>query len=188
MPLARNAVLLILLLLQSARAVGPQVYRNGEFGVTIPIPTNALLCSFPEDEHDHGPLLLLGGADPKACDDQERSRYIVIFASYNAVDATKRLGDYLASECTGIGRGPCRLAPRDLQIAGMRSKAGRVNRTDGWIDIFVVTQAGKPDPQFDATVPSVNYELMLHTSARHLDEDLHTFREVLSTVRLSPPE
>lgn len=187
-PLARNVALLILFLLQSARTVRPQFYRNGEFGVTIPIPTNALLCSFPHDEHDHGPLMLLGGADPNACNDQEHNRYIVIFASYNAVDTTKRLGDYLRSECTGIGRGPCRLAPRDLQIAGMRSKAGRVNRADGWIDIFVVTQAGKPDPQFDPSVPSVNYDLSLHTTERHLDEDLRTFREVLATVRLSPSE
>ncbi|MFZ0519725.1 MAG: hypothetical protein WAL95_01800 [Candidatus Acidiferrales bacterium] len=70
----------------------------------------------------------------------------------------------------------------------MRSKAGRVNRADGWIDIFVVTQAGKPDPQFDASVPSVSYDLSLHTTGRHLDEDLRTFREVLSTVKLSPPK
>ncbi|MFZ0883125.1 MAG: hypothetical protein WAN14_06975 [Candidatus Acidiferrales bacterium] len=181
-------ITLITLLVWGGAAAGPQVYRNEEFGIRLPIPKAVLYCVPPEDEHDHGPVFLLQGTKSQACDELSYKRYIAIFAGYNAVDTTKRLGDYLTSECTGIGRGPCRPAPRDLQIAGMRSKAGRVNRADGWIDIFVVTQAGKPDPQFDASVPSVNYDLSLHTTRRHLDEDLRTFREMLATVRLSPPE
>lgn len=62
-----------------------------------------------------------------------------------------------------------------------------MNRTDGWIDIIVVTQAGKADPNWDATAPSVNYDLSLHTTGRYLNKDLRTFRAVLNTVRLSPP-
>jgi hypothetical protein len=69
----------------------------------------------------------------------------------------------------------------------MATKAGKVDRSDGWIDIIVVTQAGKPDPDFDPHVPSVNYDLTLHAKSRYLEEDLRIFRVVLSTVRLSPP-
>lgn len=58
---------------------------------------------------------------------------------------------------------------------------------DGWIDIFVVTQAGEPDPDFDASVPSVNYDLSLHTKPNHLDADLRVFRTVLQMIRLSSP-
>jgi hypothetical protein len=39
----------------------------------------------------------------------------------------------------------------------------------------------------DASVPFINYDLSLHTTARYFDEDLRIFRAVLSTVRLSPP-
>jgi hypothetical protein len=69
----------------------------------------------------------------------------------------------------------------------MATKAGRVNRSDGWIDVIVVTQAGKPDPAFDPSVPSVNYDLTLHTNPRYFEEDLRIFRTILSTVRLAPP-
>ena len=188
MHLARVLGLLAAPLTIVGGADGPQLYRNEEFGIRLTIPKGLQLCVPPEHEHDHGPVFLLRHTKSRACDDLSDERYVAIFAGYNAVDGTKRLGDYLKSVCTGIGRGRCRLAPRDLQIAGMRSKAGRVNRKDGWIDIFVVTQGGKPDPQFDATVPSVNYDLSLHTTARHFDEDLRTFRELLSTVKLSSPE
>jgi hypothetical protein len=187
-PTARTLAILNLFLLLSGGIGGQRVYRNDEFGISVPIPEGAQLCSIPEDEHDHGPLLILGSPDPAACNDQPHNRYIAVFAGYNAADVTKRLGDYLRWECAGSVRGHCRPAPEALHIAGMKTRSGRVNQTDGWIDIIVVTQAGKPDPNWDAMAPSVNFELSLHTTARYFDEDLRTFRAVLNTVRLSPPE
>lgn len=186
-PIARTLAILNLLQLFSGAIAGQRVYRNDEYGMTVPIPKSAQLCSFPEDEHDHGPLLILGSDDRTACYDQPHNRYIVVFAGYNAADDTKRLGDFLRWECAEIGGGHCHAAPEGLRIAHMKTRSGRVNRSDGWIDIFVVTQAGKPDPNFDASVPSINYDLRLHTTPRHLGEDLRTFRAVLNTVRLSPP-
>jgi hypothetical protein len=188
MQLTRALAFLIALLSLSAAAAGPQFYRNGEFGITVPVPKGTLLCLFPGDQHDHGPVFLIGNADENACYDMRHNRYVVIFASYNAVEETKKLGDFLKEQCTGIGGGPCRPAPNGLRITGMATKAARVNRSDGWIDIIVVTQAGKPDPAFDPSVPSINYDVGLHTSAPYLEEDLRIFRAVLSTVRLSPPD
>jgi hypothetical protein len=131
---------------------------------------------------------MLAGGNNQACFDLQRNRAIVIFASYNASDQTKKLLDFLSWECTGIAKHPCGLPPAGLRIKGRIAAAARVDREDGWTDIFVVTQAGKPDPAFDPSVPSINYDFSLRTTAGHLDEDLRIFRGVLATVRLSPPD
>jgi hypothetical protein len=170
----------------SAATDKPQIYRNEEFGITLPVPEGVLLCPNPDGEHDHGPVMVLDRSEAKGCNDAEGGRIVEVFASFNAVQATKTLRKLLQSECTDTAKGGCRLAPPDLRISGMRSAAGRVNRSGRWIDIFVVTQAGKPDPAFDASVPSVNYVLWLHTRPERLEEDLRTFRAVLATIRLSP--
>lgn len=187
MPLTRGFAFAIASLLLSVQAPKTQVYRNDEFGIRVPVPKGTLFCVPPEGQHDHGPIFLPGSSDPSACDDIDHNRYVLIFASYNAIEETKKLGGFLKEQCTGIGGCPCRPAPDGLRVAGMATKAARVNRSDGWIDIIVVTQAGKPAPDFDPSVPSVNYDLTLHTKPRYLEEDLRIFRAVLSTVRLAPP-
>jgi hypothetical protein len=182
------ATVMVVVLL-SAATKEPQVYRNEEFGIMLPVPYGALLCPTPDDEHDHGPTVLLGTNVVKknACSDMAHSRSIDIFAGYNAADATKKLQDYFKSECTTeTVKTRCRPAPSNLQIDRLPSMSGRMNLSDGWIDIIVVTQAGKPDPDFDASVPSVNYDLRLHTTTKHLKDDLPIFRKVLETVKLSP--
>jgi hypothetical protein len=188
MPSPRCFAVLLASLLLSPQASKTQVYRNDEFGITVPIPLGVVYCVPSEYQHDHGPVFLLGSPDRQACDEIDHQRYVLIFASYNAVEETKKLRDFLKEQCTGVGGGPCRPAPYGLHITGMATKAARVNRSDGWIDIIVVTQAGKPDPAFDPSVPSINYDAGLHTAPQYLEEDLRIFRAVLSTVRLSPPE
>lgn len=164
------------------------IFRNEEFGITLPIPDGALLCPVPENEHIHGPVMLLGTSVAKGCSDLEQSRSIDVFASFNKIEDTKTLAKFLKSQCTGVFKGKCLPAPPHLGIEGMRSAAGRVNHSDGWIDILVVTQAGKPDLLFDASVPSINYDLHLHTNREHLENDLRVFRSVLETIRLSPAQ
>ena len=172
-------------ILVAAPSPPPKVYRNQEFGITLPIPQGALACFHPSGEHDDGVLLLLGTADPNSCHDLDHShqRYIGVFGSYQAGD-TNKLGDLLKRDCDE----PCEPAPEDLRIPGVRTEAGKSAYPDGSIGIIVVTQAGKPDPAFDPTVPSVNYDLSLHTGPQNLDEDLRTFRLVLRTIRLSPAQ
>lgn len=172
--------------LVSAATDKPQVYRNEEFGITLSVSKELLLCPTPNDEHDHGPVLLLGTTKTNDCSDIASHRSIDVFASFNEIEDTKTLPKFLKSECTGAFKGKCLPAPPHLDIDGMRSAAARVNHSDGWIDILVVTQAGKPDPLFDASVPSINYDLHLHTRPEHLEKDLRVFRSVLETIRLSP--
>jgi hypothetical protein len=192
MYLVRGLSFLIAALLLLATPVKAQVYRNEEFGITVPFPKETLPCLAPEDQHDHGPVFLLGTSDPGTCGDVpriEQSRHVDIFAFFNALDDTKKLHDLLKWACGGVGKESCGQGPPDLGVSGLRSAAGRVNHPDGWIDIIVVTQAGKPDLRFDdAFVPSVNYILTLHTTGRHFEEDLRTFRAVLATIRFSPAD
>lgn len=182
------AISIALSVLISASATSPGIYRNEEFGITLPVPSGVLLCPTPENEHDHGPVLLLGGTDRKNCGDSTAHRSIDVFASFNAMEDTKTLGKFLKDQCTGVFKGKCFPAPHQFGIQGMKSLAARVNHANGWIDIVVVTQAGKPNPDFDASVPSVNYDLSLHTTPKHLKDDSRIFRSVLETIRLAPSD
>ena len=181
MRLARVLGLLIVASLSAAPNPQSQIYRNQEFGIAVPVPNGALLCAYP-GKHDHGPTFLLGLAAAERCRDIQRDRYVTIFASYNAADVTKKLHDFLKWECET----PCGRPPGSLLIAGLPTEAARVSRPGGWLDVVVVTQAGKPDPALDPSAALINYDLRLHTQTRYLDEDLQTFRAVLRTVRLSP--
>lgn len=163
-----------------------QVYRNAEFGIIAQVPTGAFLCPVPDDEHDHGPVFLLGPAKAADCEAAESRRSISIFAGYNAAQLTKRLPDFLRWECVHVGKARCQ-PTNDLGIAGTSSLAGTVKHSDGWIEFLVVTQAGRPDPAFDPIAPRINYLLGLHTDAQDSPTDLVTFRAVLQTIRLSPP-
>lgn len=176
--------MLIFLIVTNAIA---EVYKNEEFGIVITIPERVYLCPKPKDEHDHGALLLLGTIDRKHCSDslQARFRSIVFFAFFNALDVTRSLPDLLEWDCTEISKGACVPGPNDLEVAGLPSLVARVNHSDGWIDIIVVSQAGIPNP-YDPDVPSVNYDIHLQTKPEHLEEDLEVFRMVLKTVQLSP--
>jgi len=170
-----------------AASPSPQVYRNEEFGIEFPIPNGAQRCPVPKDERDHGPVFILGSTSPVGSVDLKHSRSIVIFAGANAEDTTKKLHDYLAHEVELLGKDTRRKKLRNLQIAGFACESARVDRSDGWIDIIVVTQAGKPDLAFDPSVPSINYFFGLHTTAGDLEVDLKSFRAILEKIRLSPP-
>jgi len=179
-------IVVISVALLSGAADKAQIYRNVEFGITLRVPHGVKLCTSPSREHDHGPVMVLDPSQAKACNDAEGGRIVEVFASFNAVEATKTLDKFLQSECADTGKGGCGPAPADLRVGEMQSAAGSVSAPNGWIDIFVVTQAGKPDPAFDASVPSVNYVLRLHTDQEHREADLHTFCTVLRTIQLSP--
>ncbi len=164
---------------------GSQIYRNEQFGIVLPVPDGTVLC--PQlTGLDHGPVILLGNSDVKSCMNPDH-RSIGVFAGYNAADVTKHLADYMKWECENAEKRPCEQPPSDLKVPGLHSMAARVNDPNGRIEILVVTQAGKPDPDFDPTVPSVNYDLRLRTRSEHMEADLTVFRHVLQTIRLSPP-
>lgn len=186
-----TAILITAAVCAGAHSSKPRIYRNTEFGITLPVPRGAFLCPIPQNEHDHGPVFLLGanvGAqDCRDVDEVEQHRYIEVFAGYNAAYATKTLPLLLRSDCKYMVKGPCGAPPSNLRVTGLHSLAARGNGWDGWVYILVETQAGKPDIEFDPRVPSVNYSLTLHTRPQNLEGDLRIFRQVLRTIRLSPP-
>lgn len=167
----------------------PAIYRNEEFGITLRYRKGLVPCPIPETEHDHGPLLIIDPALEKGCNDHDGGRFIGVFASFNAMEATNRLRDFLRSMCGIVSpKDECLPPPPNLEIRGLRSAAARVDHSDGWLDVIMVTQAGKPDPGYDPTAPTVNYDLRLHTKPEYLGQDLRVFRTVLQTIRLNPDE
>jgi hypothetical protein len=164
-------------------------YRNHQYGIVLPIPPGTLPCIPPVYEGtgaDHGPQILLGTKDASLCSKSSGKRYVDVFASYNASEDTKTLHALLESACEFEVKRRCSPAPTDLKFNGLKSEAGRFDRSDGSIEIIVVAQAGRPDPDFDASVPSINYELSLKTDAAHLDQDLFVLRKLLKTIRIAP--
>ena len=190
-----SQVLISLVILCSiANAASPKsVYRNKPYGIFLRVPARAWLCPLGVGS-DHGPFLLLDSKDPSLCrSDLRHNRSISIFGEYNAAEETKTLHSFLKSLCPdelpeGKESGAvCSPAPADLSVNGLPTEAGQINHSNGSIEIIVVTQAGKPDSEFDASVPSFNYGLSLNTDARHLNADLAVFRAVLKAVKLAPP-
>ena len=162
------------------------VYRNQEYGISLPIPSRAWLCSVPYKGANHGAAFLLGTKDESLCTKASGKRWISIFAGYNAAEESKTLHALLNWQCANEASGSCGQAPMGLRINGLSTETARVDRPDGSITIIVVAQAGKPDPDFDASAPSINYDLSLHTDASHLDEDLESFRAMLNAVKIAP--
>ena len=189
MNLAR--ILAVLLVFGAAVGAVSQTapYRNQQYGIVLPIPPGTLPCIPPAYQGtgaDHGPQILLGTQDASLCSKSSVKRYVILFAAYNATDDTKTLHDLLEYDCESEIKKACSAAPADLHIPGMKTKAGRIDRRDGSIIIIVVTQAGKPAPDFDASVPSINYDLTLNTDTQHFDADLSIFRTILKAIRIAP--
>jgi hypothetical protein len=161
----------------------PKIYGNAEFGIVVTVPDGALLCRIPLCEHDHGPYMLLDPTSQNGCHDLEHNRSIDVFASYNVAADTKRLSDFLNEQCVSVGGRACTAAPADLRVFRLQSAAAKVDRSDGWIDVFVVTQVG----DLNSRAPGVNYAFTLRTTTNELRRDLTVFRTVLRTIRLSPP-
>jgi hypothetical protein len=184
-----SQVLIGFLILCVAAAGSPRrpVYRNVDYGITLSVPDLAQMCPVPSsDTTHHGVDLLLGTKDISLCRSSWKGRWIAIWAQYNAAEDTRTLDSFLQWQCQYEAKGPCQAPPAGLRINGLPSEAARVDHPDGSIEILVVTQAGKPDPGFDSTVPANNYELSLRTNPHSFDEDMAVFREVLSGITISP--
>ena len=163
MKLARVLIGLFAFLPVSGKASQNQVYRNEENGVILPVPAGGLLCKPPAYEGtgaDHGAQMLLGTVDAALCSKWSGKRYMEVFASYRT---GRTLHGGLESQCNFEVKRACSPSPANLQIKGMKSESGQLVRSDGSIEILLVTEAGKPDPNFDVTVPSMIYTLGLVT-------------------------
>jgi hypothetical protein len=189
MRLMRLTVLLVLIVLPDSFLAQTRAYRNREFGFVVPIPDGLYLFS-PHEMNgiDHGRQFFFKPTSIEECNKGGCDRYIAVDAFYNTVTDTARLHDYLEHACTVFGGVECLQPPPDLRIRGLKSESARVKLPNGRVELLVVTQAGKPAPDFDASVPSINYSICLLTSEEHLEADLVFFGTILSTIRISPPK
>jgi hypothetical protein len=132
----------------------------------------------------------LDSKDASLCrSDLRQKRWISIFGEYNEGETLYALFDRLCTDDQLELKEPgavCSRAPADLSVNGLPGEVARINHSNGAIEITVVTQAGKPNPDLNPSVPSFNYILSLNTDASHLDEDLAVFRAVLNAVKLDP--
>jgi hypothetical protein len=190
MTLLRALVSLVLFSAAAGALSQQQFYRNREFGFRLPIPPGTLACIPPiyqGNGHDHGPQILLSPADASFCSKSSGKRYMDIFASYTATDDEKTLHGNLQILCDSDGKSACTAAPPGLEIKGLKTEAGRLDRPGGLVEIIVVTMAGEPDPDFDPLVPSFDYWFSLTTDTQHLEDDLKVFRLMLQTIKIAPP-
>jgi hypothetical protein len=181
--------LIILSALPFMAAAQTKIYRNSQFGYEVPIPHGLYLFS-PHEMNgiDHGRQLFFKPTRVEDCNNGGCDRYIEFNANYNTTEDTAKLHDLLKHECTVFGGKECLQPPDDLTIEGLKSESARVILPNGRIEFLVVTQAGKPALDFDATVPSINYSVVLLTTKEHLENDLRFFRVILKTIRISPQD
>jgi hypothetical protein len=137
---------------------------------------------------DHGRQFFFKPTSVEDCNSGGCDRYIAVDAYYNTTNDTAKLHDLLEHECTVFGGVECLQPPPDLQIKGLKCESARVKLPNGKVEILVVTQSGKPAPDFDASVPSINYSICLLTSEEHLEEDMRFFRIILKTIQISPKD
>lgn len=177
----------LLLCVSAEASPRKRVYHNIDYGITLPVPNAAQMCPVSSgDTTHHGVTLLLGSKDDKQCGISSKKRWILVWSQYNAVEDSKTLHSFLQWQCQYEAKGQCQALQTELQINGLPSEAARVDYPDGSIQIMVVAQAGKPNPEFDSTVPGNNYELSLHTTPDHFDEDMAVFREILGSIKIAP--
>jgi hypothetical protein len=188
-------LVLLLLLCTSGASQRKPIYRNREFGIVLSIPSGTLPCIPPfyrGNGIDHGPEIVLDANDASLCSKPSGKRYMDVFASYTTTEEEKSLDSYLHSICDDLSPiesdpgAVCSRAPADLSVNGLTCRAAMINHSNGWTEIIVVTQAGKPAPDFDPSVPSISYELSLYSDSNHFDQDLAVFRAMLKTIRLAP--
>jgi hypothetical protein len=137
---------------------------------------------------DHGRQFFFKPTSVEDCNNGGCDRYIAVDAYYNFTDDMAKLHDFLKFECTVFGGEKCLPSPPDLRIRGLKSESARVKLPNNKVEILVVTQAGKPAPDSDATVPSINYSIYLLTSEENLEHDMRFLRIILRTIRISPPD
>jgi hypothetical protein len=157
-------------------SVDPRSYKNEEFLITASVPDGGTLCGTSTTEHDHGPVISLGGTGA-GCDESPNGRFMELFASYSATGELVSLKKFLGSQCIDVGGGRCRVPQGQFSIEGKETAFGLVQHPNGINDVFVVTQA-----MIGTNV--VTYACHLHTSKTHQEADIATFKEFLKNLRL----
>lgn len=173
----RTAVALSLLVLLAACA---RPLAGGRINLD-PASVSAGLprCGGDVASASHGVVFLLQGTD-KSCGRPGGIPSIGLYVNPYDDAFIPRLDTLLAADCDPA-EGMVAAPPPGLAIADLASTACRVDRSDGWIDVFVEAVAPIPDGKESQT----GITAVLHTRTERLVADMVVFRRLIAAVRLA---
>lgn len=185
--LARNcrcAAVALLWLLLAVEAIAGASSRvvNREFKFSASVPIAMVSCEAATGSHPHGFTILLRPGK-QGCSSSTPQPYVGLFGDYNvlyAADPAQALSLLCPRSQSAV--------PRELQNLTFSGRASAVcgrNDRSGWIDVFVVTQAGSWPDKEKPDVPYINYTAQLHTRATRIAADLEAFKKILASVNIS---
>ncbi len=158
-----------------------QTREQVEFGFSVRLPDRRPACENLSGDHPHGWGVPLEGDCKRAV------RSLAILAGYNAsFFGSPALAAYCDPSATRKG------AKLGLRFPVTASATCLSTQPNGSVLVTVATQAGHwPDPQPDDPAefrtPWINYYAYLTTTRSHFAADLAVFKDVLASVRISPP-
>jgi hypothetical protein len=158
------------------------VCRSDEFEFSVGVPAAMVSCVAASGTHPHGVAILLRPGK-QSCRASAPRPFVGLYGDYNVLfdQAPAQALNLLCPRSQGT-------APRELEnlaFPGHASAVCRSNDRNGWVFVFVVTQAGSWPDKEPPSVPYINYTADLHTTPVRLAGDLETFKKILATVNIS---
>jgi hypothetical protein len=185
--LARNpqraaAEMLWSLLAVEASAGASSKVVNDEFKFSVSVPAAMVSCEAASGTHPHGFTILLRPGK-QGCSASTPQPYVGLFGDYNVLyaQAPAQTLNLLCPPSQGTAPGEL----ENLAFPGHASALCRRNDRKGWVDLFVVTQAGSWPDKEPPDVPFINYTAQLHTRPARLAGDLEASKKILATVNIS---
>jgi hypothetical protein len=161
---------------------------NAEYGFSVRFPKEAMVCESRSGDHVHGFYVNL----------DKSSRCILpasgvpfiamgIYADWNSFFVSS-LDEIAAQYCGGVQ--PSRSLVERLKLGnteGRDSTGCRVDRSDGFVQLYVLLAAGEESNSDSAgkIVPKVIYLISLTSTNRRFDRDLDQFREMVRSIRIT---
>jgi len=150
-----------------------ETFEDGTASITLYQPDGAADCRAQGPVRFGGDLrsvVFLDPADARDCFGPERRR----IETFGGSGDGPTLDMALDEECAAL-QARCDPLAEPLRLGKHRSRA--VLRSDGWIDVLVVTKGDA------ALVPApLRYTIVLHTDQAHLTVDLKAFKGMLSAM------
>lgn len=176
--------LLFAVFVVAANAGAPKRLENREFGFSAKVPPGAVSCVVrnPGGGHRHGFSILLN-PDARGCESSRKQSYIGLYGDYNVLNY-KTPVPWLRLLCPHAQRSSETKDVLRLAFPANESVACEKKEKDGWIDVFIVAQAGKWPDARTSNIPYITYTAQLHTRRARFREDMRTFKRFLAGVKI----
>lgn len=168
----------------ATNAGAPKRLENREFGFSARVPPGAVSCVArnPGGGHRHGFSFLLNSAS-QGCNSSRKQPYVGVYGNYNILNYKTPM-PWLRLLCPQAQRSSKTKDVLRLAFPANESVACEKKEKDGWIDVFVVAQAGKWPDARTSNIPYITYTAQLHTRRARFREDMRTFKRFLAEVKI----